>query len=244
MLNTKFSALKQKCLRRAGNHYNANDSTLLTIAGGIINDVLSSLQVQFQETPYVLDLANTKNTVANQAYVALTETDILEILQVYQLETDTKLQQISRQDYVKILPDSTEFTGVPELAWFPSQVVTDGQSTWSIYLVPTPSAVQAIYYDYIKTIRFATDDATSDNLYCALPNTYDDWIIAEFQPRFVQFIDPANANRFNIARSEADRVGAIFKTQLNTRMGRITQPEMYGSSQPKGIQVQDTPDPT
>lgn len=222
MANTTLGNLKIGALRRAGNNYNVNDTTKLQMAGGLINDILGMIAALIKGHPYTLDVGNTVNTVADQAYIALTDTDIVEILQVYQKTTDTKLKQITWQEYVDLLPDSTTFGGVPDLLWTPTQALSiAGVTTWTLYFVPTPSSIVAIYYDYIKSLKFSTD--TADAEYCALPSIYDQWIYAEFEPLFYSILDPNNTARITKAELKAAAARKLYKDMIMSQADRYQQ---------------------
>lgn len=245
MANTTFANLKIGALRRC-DHYNSGDSTLLEIAGGLINDCLGFIQTQIKTSKYVNDLANSVNTTASQAYVDLTDTDIIEILNVYQATTDTKLRRLTRNEFVSMVPDTTVNVGVADLAYYPDQILNaSGQNIWRIYLVPTPSGVIALNYDYIKNIRFSADGTSADAEFCVLPNIYDEWIYALFRHRFFEQIDPENRSRIITAREIADRATATYKEAINSATDYASQ--MVGARE-KGplilTRVKTTPAPT
>ena len=54
MANTTLANLKIGALRRAGNHYNSNDSALLTLAGGLINDTRGQRLTEDGFRPFLL----------------------------------------------------------------------------------------------------------------------------------------------------------------------------------------------
>lgn len=217
MANTTLANLKIGALRRAGNNYNANDTAKLTLAGGIINDVLGTIQAEIKNSHYFLDLANTVNTTASQAYVDLVDTDIIDILNVYQLSTDLKLTFIPWNKFREIQPDTTAFSGVPDLFYtIKSAVNGSGVNIYSLYFIPTPSSVLAIYYDYVKNIRFTSD--TADSSYCALPNIFDELIYAMFAPRFYRVISPSDTERINGALAAEAQAKETFYALLRDRV--------------------------
>lgn len=239
MANTTFGNLKIKCLRRAGNNYNSGDVTLLTIAGGIINEVMGEIQSYIKGHPFTLDTVNTVSTVASQAYAALADTDIIEILQVYQRESKTKLKQITWQEYVDLLPDPTVFGGIPDLRWTAVQVVTAGVNTWSIYFIPTPSSVISVYYDYVKSLQFSADDSSANAEYSKLPSVYDSWIIAEFKPKLIEVMDPKNSTAILKAETTAK---SIRTTMVQAIMSQVDRKVQVGST--RGIPFYRNPVPT
>ena len=142
MPNTTRATLRTNALRKAGNRYNASDTTLLTIADDILNDVFGMIQSLIKGHPFTLDIGNTISTVADQAYVEPVDTDIIEILQVYQRVNDRKMRQITYTEYINMVPDPTRISGNPDVAWAPTMTVdVTGNNDWRIYLVPTPSSV-------------------------------------------------------------------------------------------------------
>lgn len=216
MANTTFANLKKKALQLAGNSYNASDSTRLELAGGIINDCLSSIQSMIKGSVYTYSVGNTVNTVADQAYVALTDTDILDVVNVYQRVSDTKLIRLPRSKFTELQPDTTRFAGTPEIAWSASQALVAGVNTWSLYLLPTPSAVIALYYDYEVDMRFSADGTGADAEFSPLPMAYDDWIYSEFRPRFYQVIDSGNRTRIATAEEQANTARAKYSLAINS----------------------------
>ncbi len=244
MANMTFANLKIYCLRRAGNHYNANDSTLLEIAGAAINDALSVISTFIKNTAYLYDLENTVNTTTNQAYVDLTDTDIVDILQVYQRVSDTKLKRISRAEYAALVPDTTRGAGIPEYAFCPTQALNgSGQNIWSLYLYPIPSSVVAIYYDYIKNLRFSADGTGADAEFSPLPTIYNKWIADEFRPIFFGIVDPANVNKIRMAEQLAKETRAMFSTDIRVGADEVMQPASYASRSVITRRVETTPAP-
>lgn len=215
MANTTFGNLKKNLLRRCGNSYNANDSVKLELAGGIINDVLSMIQSLIKGHPYTLDTGNTVNTVASQAYIPLVDTDIVEILQVSQRTTNSKLRYIPYSDYIKLVPNPTLLGGIPELFWTATQAVNiTGQNIWTLYFIPTPSSVVAIYYDYEKKLAFSFDGTAADGEFSPLPVTYDAWIYAEAKPFIYEMLDPKNSALITRAAKLALEARALFKNMI------------------------------
>ena len=231
MANTTFGNLKINALRRSGNRYNANDATLLSIAGNIINDALSIIGQQIKGHPYTLDLNNTVSTVASQAYVALADTDIIEILQFKQATTNTKLKQVTYEEYVSMFPNTALVGGVPELCWAPTQSVNgSGQNIWTVYLGWTPSSIITMTYDYIKNMRFSADTGV-DTAYSPLPSVYDRWIYAEFSPLFYEFLNP-NDSRIGKAESKAAQVRAECLNDLKNAYTHQIQMGRFGEDVP------------
>lgn len=224
MANTTFGNLKKKALQKAGNNYNQNDSTKLEMAGGIINDIMGIIQSLIKGHPFTLDIGNTVSTVANQPYVALTETDIIEVYNVYQRVTDVALSQLTYNQYIALAPDPTRFAGVSDIAWAPTQTIDgSGNPTWSLYLLPTPSSIMTLYYDYVKNLRFSSDSSSADAEYSKLPSTYDGWIYAEFKPLFYEIIDPKNSTLIARAKQDALEARSFNLTAINSQGSRIPQ---------------------
>lgn len=245
MANTTFSNLKINALRRAGNYYNASDATLLSLAGGLVNDCLSAIQALSPDSLYWKDLGNTKACTANQAYIDLTDTDILEILAVYQNTTDTKLKRVDRRTFVGVNPDTTNSAGIPDIAYDEEQVLSAGVNTFRIYLLPTPSTTTTMIYDYRKNARFSADGTSADAEYSPLPSQYDPLIFAMFKPRFLEIIDPKNAAA--ISKAEASEQIAISRF-IPTLVSKQDETYQLGSARYRGsfdpFHVNDTPEPT
>lgn len=244
MANSTLANLKIGALRRAGNHYNASDTTLLSLAGGLINDALGLIQSLTPGAIYHLDIGNTVTTTASTAYIALVDTDIIDILNVYQRVSDTKLRRISYPEYVAINPDITNNLGVAEYAYATTQDLNaSGQNIFTLYLLSGSSAAITLYYDYIKNMRFSTDGADSE--FCALPSIYDAWIYAEFRPMFYQIVDPSNASRIRTAEMQALSARNTFKTMMMSHNDRSEQMGSYAGN--LGLisqRVATTADPT
>lgn len=244
MANTNFQNLKIGALRRS-NHYNADDSMLLQIAGGIINDCLSEIQAETSDSYFWRDLDNTVSTTASQAYVDLADTNILEITAVYQRETDTKLKRVDRRQFVQLAPDTTQHTGTPDLFYDVEQTVNgSGQNIFSLYLIPTPGSVITLRYDYIKNARFSADGTGADAEYSPLQTTFDTLIYAMFRPRFFEIIDPENLGRIRAAQSlEADARNKF----INLIRSQSDHTYQFGSYRERHVErhfnVADTPTP-
>lgn len=224
MANTTFANLKINALRKAGNYYNANDATLLQMAGGIINEIFGKINIILKGHPYTLDIGNTISTVASQAYVAPLDTDIIEILQVYERLTNRKLRQISYVEYIGLSPDPTRFGGVADLAWAPTQTIdVSGNPAWLIYFIPTPSAVMTIYYDYIKNLQFSSDSTSADAEFSKLPPVYDSWIYSEFKPLFYGITDPKNVSLLSKLESKATQDRQFYTTAIMSQTDRYVQ---------------------
>lgn len=223
MANTTFANLKIKALRKAGNNYSAADATRLEIAGGIINDVMGMIQTLIKGHPFTLDIGNTVATVASQAYVNLVDTDIIEVLNVYQRVSDRTLKQITYTEYIEAISDPTRLAGVPDLAWAPTQVITNGVPVWTLYFIPTPSAIQTMYYDYVKNLQFSVDGTAADPEFCKLPPVYDAWIYAEFKPLFYEIIDPKNRALIRAAEQARNEARAFYREAIMSQATRTGQ---------------------
>lgn len=244
MANSTFANLKIACLRRGGNWYNANDSALLTIAGGIINDCLSVIQAMSPESAFWLDLENSKACTASQAYIDLVDTDILEILSVYQRETDTKLKRVNRNTWVNLVPDTTAYSGTPDLLYDAEQLLTTGVNTWRIYLFPIPASTTTIYYDYRKNARFTADGTTADAENSPLPSQFDALIVDMFRPRFLRVIDIGNVSAIRSAEEAEQRSIRSFMGMLNSKLDETYQLGSYRYRYPNQLtRVNATPTP-
>lgn len=233
MANTTFANLKINALRRAGNSYNSSDSTRLSMAGSIINDVLSMIGQYIKGHPYTLDIGNTVSTVADQAYVDLTDTNIIEVLQFTQRSTNSKLKQVNYEEFVSMFPNTTLVGGVPELVWSPTQTVSvSGVPTWRIYLGWTPSSVITMYYDYVKNLRFSADGTGADSEFSPLPPVYDRWIYAEFAPIWYGIISPEAISRIQKAEAVALEVRTQCLNDLKNAISHQMQMGNYGDDKP------------
>ena len=176
--------------------------------------------------PFTLDFGNTVSTTADQAYVELTDTDIIEVLQVYQRVNDRKMRQITYTEYINLVPDPTRTSGNPDAAWAANQTLDGtGNVDWRVYLIPTPSSAITLYYDYIKNIQLTTDAA-----YCVLPSVYDAWIYAEFKPLFYEIIDPKNRQLIDNAVKLAQNARSFYVTAIMSQADRFGQVDSYRGS--------------
>jgi len=224
MANTTFANLKKSCLRKAGNWYTASDSTLLEVAGGLINDCISTIQALSPDSLYWRDLDNTVSTTASQAYVDLSETDILQILNVYQRESDTKLTRVDRRTFVGLSPDTTAHSGTPDLAYDEEQILNvSGQNIFRLYLLPTPGSAITIRYDYIKNGRFTADGTAADSEFCALPSTFDPLIAAMFKPRFLEVLSPQDTGAITKAENAESEAISRFLPLLTSKIDESWQ---------------------
>lgn|SRR3990167_3299235 len=231
-MNTTFGTLKTNALRRAGNRYNSSDATLLSLAGNIINDILSLIGQQIRGHPYTLDIGNTVATVADQEYVDTVDTDIVEILQFKQTSTNTKLKQITYEQYVSMFPNTALVGGVPELVWAPTAVIAAGVLTWRVYLGWTPSSVITMTYDYVKNLRFSADGPSQDASFCPLSPVYDRWIYAEFAPMLYEILSPSDTNRIQKAENKALQVRTECLNELKNGITRSLQMGRFGEDIP------------
>lgn len=224
MANTTLGNLKIGALRRAGNSYSSTDSTRLELAGGLINDCLGEIQAEVKESPYFEDIANTVNTTASQAYFDTTDTDIIEITSVYQITSDTKLTRIDRRRFVELQPDTTAFTGTSDMFYYPTQSLNvSGQNIWRIYLIPTPSSVMAMYFDYQKNIKFATEGSGGDASFCPLPTVFNELIYAMFRPKWYSITDPKNQAALSNALTMEQKAKATYYPLLKQSVDSTPQ---------------------
>jgi hypothetical protein len=166
-----------------------------------------------------MDIGNTVSTVASQPYVDLVAvTDILELDNVYQRVSDVALPQISYQEYIKLAPDPTRWGGLPDGAWAATMTVTAGVPNWFIYLLPTPSSIITLYYDYMKLFSLSAD---AD--YSPLPSAYDGWIYAEFKPKLYEILDKNNRTLIRDAENSATEKRSAYKTAINSQASRYSQ---------------------
>lgn len=212
--NTTFGNLKINLLRRSGNQYNANDTTRLQLAGNCINQALAIIQGEIKGHPFTLDTGNTIATVANQAYVTLLDTNIVEVLSVQERVDPNKLKWIPYTLYQQYMADPSRFTGTPNLYYTVIQSVVTGVATWQILFVPTPASVITIYYDYIKSLQFSSDTSTADAEYSPLVPTYDEWIYAEAKPMIYEIIDPGNDSMIKRSVTQAIEARQRYRSMI------------------------------
>lgn len=210
MANTTLANLKINFLRLAGSNYNANDTTRLSLAGICINQALGIIQGEIKGHPFTLDTGNTVSTVASQAYVNLTPTDIIEILSVQERVDPNKLKYIPYPLYLQYMADPSRFTGTPNLYYTTLQSVDgSGQNIWQILFVPTPASVITIYYDYIRNLQLASDAAFSP-----LPGVYDNWIYSEAKPMFYEIIAPMDSDLIKRSVEQAIEARSRYRTMI------------------------------
>ena len=216
MANTTFSNLKINLLRLAGNQYNSNDSTKLSLAGNCINRALGIIQGEIKGHPYTLDINNTVSATTTTPYKTdLSDTNIIEILQVSERSDPNKLKYIPYEQYLSYMADPSRFAGIPSLLWTAIQNLNgSGVNIWSLFFIPTPSSAITIYYDYIKSLLFSADGTGADAEYSPLPTVFDGWIIDEAKPFIYEILDSKNQNVINSARAQAIESRKRYKTMI------------------------------
>ncbi len=212
--NTTFANLKINLLRRAGNQYNSNDSVRLQLAGNCINQALAIIQGEIKGHPFTLDTGNTISTVANQAYVTLLDTNIVEVLSVQERVDPNKLKWIPYSLYLQYMADPSRFTGTPNLYYTILQSIVTGVASWQILFVPTPASAITIYYDYVKSLQFSADGTGADSEYSPLVATYDEWIYAEAKPMIYEITDPTNDSMIKRAVTQALEARSRYRTMI------------------------------
>jgi len=241
MANTTFANLKINMLRRAGNNYNSSDSTRLQLAGNCINSALSVIQGEIKGHPFTLDTGNTVTTTANQAYVNLTPTDIIEIVSVQERVDPNKLKWIPYTLYLQYMADPSRFSGTPNMYYTYLQSVNGtGENIWQILFVPTPSSAITIYYDYIKNLRFSSDGTGSDASFSPLPTVYDDWIYSEAKPMFYEIIDPMNTSLIQRSVTQALEARNRFRAMIMAGADQYVQAQSVRERGPMIIKQVDT----
>jgi hypothetical protein len=224
MANTTFGNLKINFLRHCGNQYNANDATRLELAGSCINQALGIIQGEIKGHPFTLDTGNTVNTTANQAYVNLTDTDIIEVLSVQEKVDPSKLFWIPFSVYREYMADPSRYSGTPNLFYTLLQSVNvSGQNIWQILFVPTPSSAIAIYYDYIKNLQFSSNGTSANAAFSPLPTVYDSWIYEEAKPIFYEIIDHDNDDLINRSKKYAVEARIRYKSMIMAGAEQYTQ---------------------
>lgn len=216
MSNTTFGNLKINLLRLAGNQFNANDSTKLSLAGNCINRALGIIQGEIKGHPYTLDYNNTVTSTITTPYgTALSDTDIIEILDVSNRVDPRKLTYVPYTVYKQYLADPTRFTGTPSLFWTALQTVNgSGQNIWTLFFIPTPASAITIYYDYVKRLAFSADGTTADAEFSPLPVPFDGWIIDEAKPFIYEILDAKNQGVINSARAQAIESRRRYKQMI------------------------------
>jgi len=240
MANTQLSQLKINFLRFCGNNYNSSDTVKLELAGICINQALGIIQGEIKGHPFTLDTGNTVSTVANQAYVNLTPTDIVEILSVQERIDPSKLKWITYSQYLMYMADPSRFTGTPNLYYTTLQSVDgSGNNIWQILFVPTPASVITIYYDYVKNLQL-----TSDSAYSPLPTVYDNWIYSEAKPLFYEIIMPMENEVIARATAQAGEARQRYRTMIMAGADQYVQAQSVRNRGPMIYrQVEPTPAP-
>jgi len=240
MSNTLFSQMKINFLRLCGNQYSSSDTTRLDLAGICLNQALGIIQGEIKGHPFTLDTGNTVSTVANQPYVDLTPTDIVEIFSVQERIDPNKLKYIPYSQYLQYMADPSRFTGTPNLYYtFLQSVNGSGQNIWQILFVPTPASAITIYYDYIKNLQL-----TSDSAYSPLPTIYDNWLYAEAKPLFYEIIMPTENDVIGRAVAQAQEARARYRPMILAGADQYVQAQSVRNRGPMIFrQVEPTPAP-
>ena len=181
----------------------------LELAGICLNQAAGIIQGEIKGHPFTLDTGNTVSTVANQAYVNLSDTDIIEILSVQERVDPNKLTWIPYSLYLQYMADPSRFTGTPNLYYTTLQTIVAGAPTWQILFVPTPASAITIYYDYVKNLQMASDAA-----YSPLPPVYDSWFYAEAKPMLYEIIDPTNTDMIQRAVAQAVEARQRYRSMI------------------------------
>lgn len=218
MANTTFGTLKTTFLRLCGNNYNSNDSVRLQLAGQCINQALGIIQSEIKGHPFTLDINNTVTSTTTTPYgTNLSDTDIIEILQVSQRVDPRKMTWIPYTLYRQYMADPSRLAGTPSWFWTATQAVNgSGQNIWTLYFIPTPGTATTIYYDYEKNIQFTSDTSSADAQFSPLPTTYDRWIFDEAKPLFYEIISPMERDVIDKAYAKALRTRAECKGAILT----------------------------
>ena len=215
MANTTFGQLKINLLRLAGNQYNAGDSVKLELAGNCINRALGIIQGEIKGHPFTMDTGNTVTATITAPYgTALVDTNIIEIVSVSQRSDPNKLKWISYEEYLAFMADPTRLVGTPSLMWTALQALNvSGQNIWTLFFIPTPSAAITIYYDYIKSLLFASDGVSANAAFSPFPSAYDGWIIDEAKP-FVYELTGSGPAVINAAKAAALESRVTYKRMI------------------------------
>ena len=161
--------------------------------------------VNAKEWPFMVDFANTVNTVANTAEYTLTETNIKKLVNVRISTEDSekRLYPINYSAFTAAVPhvDTTTETGTPD-----GYYQTGRSSTYQlkVSLYPVPDAVYGLVYDYYKEPTDMSDDADVP----AFPTIYHDLLID-----YVMWKSYQHIRDFNSA--------AIYKAQFDTNLGQM-----------------------
>ena len=233
MANTTFGNLKINLLRLAGNQYNANDATKLQLAGNCINRALGIIESQIKGHPFTMDTGNTVTAVITTPYgTALSETNILEVLNVSQRSDPAKMKFIPYEEYRYYMADPTRLVGTPSLMWTALQALNgSGQNIWTLFFIPTPSAAITLYYDYLKSLLFSADGTTADAEFSPLPTAYDGWIIDEAKPFIYEILDAKNQGVIAAAKASAIESRRLYKSMILSPTDGYVQ---AGSSRDRG----------
>lgn len=225
MANTLFSQLKINLLRLAGNAYNANDTTKLSLAGNCINSALGIIQGEIKGHPFTLDTGNTVTATIISPYgTPLADTDIIEVVDCSQRIDARKMSWIPYQEYLYYMANPALFSGTPSLYWTALQTLNvSGQNIWTLFFIPTPSSAITIYYDYVKNLQFSSDGSSADASYSPLPTVFDKWIIDEAKPFIYEIMDSKNQAVINAAMVNAEKSRKRYKQMILSNADGYTQ---------------------
>lgn len=242
MANTTFANLKIRFLQLAGSNYNSNDATRLELAGSVINQALGIIQGEIKGHPFTLDINNTVTATITTPYgTALSDTNIIEILQVSQRIDPRKMVWIPYTLYMQYMADPTRFSGTPNLYWTATQAVNgSGQNIWTLFFVPTPASAITIYYDYIKNLQFTADGTGANAEFSPLPTVYDAWIYAEAKPIFYEIIAPMENSMIQRAYAQAIEARQRYRTMILSMADGYRQAQSVRERGPMIIRQVDT----
>lgn len=248
MANSTFAVLKQRMLQLAGSNYNANDATRLELAGNCINQALGIIQGVIKGHPYTLDTGNSITATSSAPYgTVLSETNIIEILQVSQRVDPRKMTWLPYPLYREYMADPTRLSGTPSWYWSATQELNvSGVNIWTLFFIPTPSGSTTVYYDYEKNIQFTADGTSANAEFSPLPRVYDQWIIDEAKPIFYEIIMPMENATINRAKAAALETRARCRDMIMAMSDGYTQaqsPRERGPMVFKEVQTVTAPSP-
>ena len=110
------------------------------------------------------------------------------------------------------------------MCWAPiSSIDASGVLTWKIYIIPTPSSVITLYYDYIKNMRFTADGTAANAEFSKIPPVYDKWVYDEFKPLFYEIISPKDRTLIDNAYKNAEKSREFYRLQIMSQADRTYQ---------------------
>lgn len=199
---TSLTTLLDRLLRSHIDHP-IGDTAARTICTDLINDALSEIYQDMEDAGYSLytERSSTFTTVANQEYVGFGDlaagSIIDKVIAVYQISDDIKLTQLTRQEYVRILPDVTVGRTRPY-----------GYSIFDerIYFYPAPSTAMTIYVDFLERPGLLSGGTDTP----AFPAKFDGLIYAKATKLWWQMNEPDDAQKIALYEQQYEALKSKY----------------------------------